>query len=51
MKSQNTGQDAVAAVRKTSKELDTALTKYKALCNKALELVDSKECFQERHKH
>ena len=51
MKSQNNSQDAIAALRKTSKELDTALTKYKDLCNKALELVDSKERFHERRKH
>ena len=51
MKSQNNSQDPVAALRKTSKELDTALTKYKDLCNKALELVDSKERFHERRKH
>ena len=42
MESQSNGQDAVAALRKTSKELDTTLANINALHNKALELVDSK---------
>ena len=42
MESQSNGQDATPALRKTSKELDTALTNCNELHNKALELVDSK---------
>ena len=42
MESQSNSQDATPALRKTSKELDTALTNCNELHNKALELVDSK---------
>ena len=47
MESQSNNQDAVPALRKTSKELDTTLVNCNELHDKALELVDSERAEQE----